>query len=136
MRAALIFSFLFASAALADQEAPHFDSDSLALTRSRATIDIAGTIARVEIEQRWATEGDEPIEAVYRFSSSENAAISGLTMTIGERTIVAKLQERQQARETYEEAKEEGKIASLLEMERPNVLKMNVAKPLPALLRN
>ena len=39
--------------------------------------------------------------------------------------------ERQKARETYEQAKKEGKTTSLLEQQRPNVFQMNVANILP-----
>ena len=39
--------------------------------------------------------------------------------------------ERQQARRTYEQARQEGKTASLLEQQRPNVFQMNVANILP-----
>jgi Ca-activated chloride channel family protein len=54
-----------------------------------------------------------------------------MTMTIGNRTIFAQIRERQQARQEYEQAKQEGKTASLLEQERPNVFQMNVANILP-----
>ncbi|NJK98564.1 MAG: VWA domain-containing protein [Bacteroidales bacterium] len=52
-------------------------------------------------------------------------------MTIGERTIQAIIQEREKARQDYEKAKQEGKSASLLEQQRPNVFQMNVANILP-----
>jgi Ca-activated chloride channel family protein len=52
-------------------------------------------------------------------------------MTIGERTIVAKIEERQKAREDYEQARQEGRTASLLEEQRPNVFQMNVTNIMP-----
>ena len=52
-------------------------------------------------------------------------------MTVGERVIDAEIMERQKARETYEQAKKEGRTASLLEQQRPNVFQMNVANILP-----
>ncbi|HQN20281.1 MAG TPA: VIT and VWA domain-containing protein, partial [Syntrophobacteraceae bacterium] len=52
-------------------------------------------------------------------------------MTIGERTIIAEIQKREEARAKYEQAKQEGKSASLLEQQRPNVFQMNVANILP-----
>jgi Ca-activated chloride channel family protein len=54
-----------------------------------------------------------------------------MKMTIGERTIIAKIQEKEKARQEYEQAKQEGKSASLLEQQRPNVFQMNVANILP-----
>jgi Ca-activated chloride channel family protein len=54
-----------------------------------------------------------------------------MKMTIGKLTILAKIQERKEARRQYEEAKQQGKSASLLEQQRPNVFQMNVANILP-----
>ena len=52
-------------------------------------------------------------------------------MTIGERIVIAKIRDRQKARREYEQAKQQGKSASLLEQQRPNVFQMNVANILP-----
>ena len=52
-------------------------------------------------------------------------------MHTGDREITAEIREREQARREYEEAREQGQTASLLEQERPNVFKMNVANILP-----
>jgi Ca-activated chloride channel family protein len=54
-----------------------------------------------------------------------------MKMTIGERTITAEIQKREEARRAYEQAREQGKSASLLEQQRPNVFQMNVANILP-----
>ena len=52
-------------------------------------------------------------------------------MTIGDRIITAEIREREQARQEYEEAVEEGRTASLLEQQRPNVFQMTVGNILP-----
>ncbi len=52
-------------------------------------------------------------------------------MLIGDRKIVAKIEEKQKAREQYDQAKSEGKRTSLLEQQRPNVFQMNVANIMP-----
>ena len=54
-----------------------------------------------------------------------------MEMQIGNRTIKAKIQEKQKARKLYEKAKQQGKRTSLLEQEKPNVFTMNVANILP-----
>ena len=59
------------------------------------------------------------------------AAVCGMTMTIGNRKIRAVIEEKQKARKDYEEAKKEGKRASLLEENRPNVFTMNTANIVP-----
>jgi len=65
------------------------------------------------------------------FPTSTRAAVHAMKMTIGTRIITAKIEERKKAREDYEKAKSEGKTASLLEQQRPNVFQMNVANILP-----
>jgi len=105
--------------------------DQLPLKATSADINIAGVIADVTVVQDYANEGKNPIEAIYIFPASTRAAVYSMKMTIGERTIVAKISEREQARRDYETAKQEGKSASLLEQERPNVFQMNVANIMP-----
>ncbi len=65
------------------------------------------------------------------FPSADNAAVHQLKMTIGDRVLLADIMEKQQARQTYEKAKTEGKTTSLLEQNEPGLLKMNVANILP-----
>jgi Ca-activated chloride channel homolog len=107
------------------------DIDRLPLASSSATVDIAGVIASVRLTQVYKNTGRRAIEAVYVFPGSTRAAVHGMTMTIGERRIVAKIEERQEARRQYEAARDAGQTASLLERQRPNVFQMNVANILP-----
>jgi Ca-activated chloride channel family protein len=105
--------------------------DQLPLKSTSARVTISGVIADVIVTQVYKNEGRKTLEAVYVFPASTRAAVYGMKMTIGERTIVAKICEREQARQEYEQAKQEGKSASLLEQHRPNVFQMNVANILP-----
>jgi Ca-activated chloride channel family protein len=107
------------------------DSDRLPLKSTRADVDIAGTIARVKVTQVYKNEGKSTLEAIYIFPASTRAAVYAMRMKIGERTIEAKIKKRKEARKEYEKAKKEGKTASLLEQQRPNVFQMNVANILP-----
>jgi len=106
--------------------------DQLPLKSTSVQVNISGVIADVLVTQIYKNEGKRPLEAIYIFPASTRAAVYGMKMTIGERTITAKIAERQEARREYEEAKEAGKSASLLEQQRPNVFQMNVANILPA----
>jgi Ca-activated chloride channel family protein len=54
-----------------------------------------------------------------------------MRMQLGNEIIVAKIKEREQAKKEFEQAKEEGKSASLLEQERPNVFSMSLANIMP-----
>ncbi len=105
--------------------------EALPLQSTSVKAAIAGVIADVKVTQVYRNTGQKPIEAVYLFPGSTRAAVHGLRMTIGERTIEAQIQERGQARATYEQARQEGRTASLLEQQRPNVFQMSVANILP-----
>jgi Ca-activated chloride channel family protein len=105
--------------------------DRLPLKATSVKAAIAGVIADVRVTQVYRNEGTRPLEAVYVFPGSTRAAVHGMTMTIGERTIQARIRERDQARQEYEQARQEGRSASLLEQQRPNVFQMNVANILP-----
>lgn len=107
------------------------DADQLPLKSTSAQVDIAGVIASVKVTQVYKNEGKKPLEAIYVFPASTRAAVYDMKMTIGERTIQAIIKEKEQARQDYEKAKQEGKSASLLEQQRPNVFQMNVANIMP-----
>ena len=105
--------------------------DQLPLKNTSAEVKIVGVIADVTVTQVYKNEGKTKIEAIYTFPASTNAAVYSMEMTIGNRKIVAEIREKEKARKEYEEAKQEGKRASLLEQERPNVFQMNVANIMP-----
>ena len=93
--------------------------------------DIAGFIARVTVTQTFHNPYDEKIEAVYVFPLPHTAAIDDMTMTIGERRIVGLIKRRAEAQAIYQEAIQQGKTASLLEQERPNIFTQSVGNIQP-----
>lgn len=105
--------------------------DQLPLKKTSADVNIVGVIADVTVHQVYKNEGQHALEAVYTFPASTNAAVYAMEMKIGNRRIVAKIEEKKKARADYEQAKSEGKRASLLEQQRPNVFQMNVANIMP-----
>jgi Ca-activated chloride channel family protein len=107
------------------------ETDRLPLKSTFADVNIAGVIADVKVTQVYKNEGKNPLEAIYVFPASTRAAVYAMKMTIGERIIVAKIKKRDEARQEYEQAKQQGKSASLLEQQRPNVFQMNVANIMP-----
>ena len=106
-------------------------TDRLPLKSTSASVTISGVIADVRVTQVYRNESNKPIEAIYVFPASTRTAIYGMKMTIDERVIEAKIQKRDEARREYEQAQDEGKTASLLEQQRPNVFQMNVANIMP-----
>jgi len=107
------------------------DVDQLPLESTSAVANISGVIADVRVTQVYKNEGKRPLEAIYVFPASTRAAVYGMKMTVGTRVITAQIRKREEARQEYEQAKQQGKSASLLEQQRPNVFQMNVANILP-----
>jgi len=103
------------------------EMDALPLKSSKAIVNISGMIADVKIIQIYKNEGKKTLEAIYIFPASTKAAVYGLRMVIGERRIEAKIEKREVAKQIYQNAKIEGRSATLLEQQRPNVFQMNVA---------
>jgi len=107
------------------------ETDRLPLKKTSANVNIAGVIADVVINQVYQNTGKNTLEAIYVFPASTRSAVYSMKMKVGEREIVAVIQESEKARWNYEAAKANGQTASLLEQERPNVYKKNVANNLP-----
>lgn len=105
--------------------------DRLPLKATSADVAIAGVIADVKVSQVYRNEGKKALEAIYIFPASTKAAVYGMRMTIGERVIEARINKREDARREYEQALQQGKSASLLEQQRPNVFQMNVGNIMP-----
>ncbi|KIX11168.1 VIT domain-containing protein [Dethiosulfatarculus sandiegensis] len=119
-------------------QAPYFyiedgdpDLDRLPLTGARAKVKISGFLARVKVIQEYHNQGKRPLEAVYLFPASTKASVHNLTMTIGQRTIKARIRKTEQARREFGQARQQGKSASLLEQKRPNVFQMRVTNIMP-----
>jgi Ca-activated chloride channel family protein len=105
--------------------------DRLPLKSNIVDVNISGVIADVTVTQVYKNEGNRAIEAIYIFPASTKAAVYGMKMQVGERTILAKIKKKEEARQEYQMAKDAGQSASLLEQHRPNVFQMSVANILP-----
>src|SRR3984893_7695678 len=93
--------------------------------------EISGFLSRVTMTQEFENPFKEKIEAVYTFPLPQNAAVDDMTMLVGDRTVRGKILQREQAEAVYEAAKTQGRTASLLNQERPNIFTQSVANILP-----
>jgi len=100
---------------------------SCPLKHTDVYVDIAGFIARVTVRQQFHNPFKDKIEAVYVFPLSQDAAVDRMTMKVGQRIIQGEIKERGEARAIYESARAAGKVASLLDQERPNIFTQSVA---------
>jgi len=95
-------------------------------------IQVTGMLARVRVEQRFRNPGAAWAEGIYVFPLAEDAAVDRLRLRYAGRLIEGEIQERQQARRRYEQARAAGKGASLLDQQRANVFTTSVANIPPA----
>ncbi|MEA3312687.1 MAG: VIT domain-containing protein [candidate division WOR-3 bacterium] len=109
------------------------DGKTLELPLEHTDVDayVTGYIARVNVTQHFVNPYEEPIEAVYVFPLPRNSAVDAMTMKIGDKVIKGVIKKREEARAMYEKAIQEGKTASLLEQERPNIFTQTVGNIMP-----
>jgi Ca-activated chloride channel family protein len=89
--------------------------------------EITGFLARVTVTQEFENNSGDKIEAVYTFPLPRLAAVDDMTMVVGGRTVRAEIKRRADARQIYEQARDRGQVAALLEQNRPNVFQQSVA---------
>jgi Ca-activated chloride channel homolog len=88
---------------------------------------VSGNVARVRVTQEFENASEDWVEGLYVFPLSADAAVDELEMQFGDRVIRGEIRPREEAREVYETARREGRRASLLDQERPNMFTASVA---------
>ncbi len=90
-------------------------------------ISIRGLLAETVVAQRFSNPTEQWLEGVYVFPLPAKAVVHSMRLVIGERIIEGRIEEREAAKKTYAAAKREGRKASLVEQERPNIFTTSVA---------
>jgi Ca-activated chloride channel family protein len=97
------------------------------LVATDADVVVSGPTARGRITQIFHNPTDGWVEGIYVYPLAEGSAVDTLKMVIGERIVVADIENRKKARELYEQAKAAGQKTALMEQERPNIFTNSVA---------
>jgi Ca-activated chloride channel family protein len=92
---------------------------------------IVGTFAHTRLTQTFENSSGVPVEATYIFPLPDRAAATRFTMRVAGRTVEGELQERGEARRTYDRAISQGKRASIAEEERPGTFSLRVGNLMP-----
>lgn len=92
---------------------------------------VTGNVSRVEVTQTFTNPFNKPLEAVYVFPLPDEAAVDDMEIRVGDRIIRGLIKKRQEAKQIFEQAKQEGKTAGLLEQERDNVFTQSLANIKP-----
>ncbi|MCC7071020.1 MAG: VWA domain-containing protein [Deltaproteobacteria bacterium] len=92
---------------------------------------VIATFAHTTLRQVFVNTLGVPLEATYIFPLPDRAAVHRFVMEVNGRRIEGDLQERMQARRTYDNAIAQGKRASIAEEERPGVFTIRVGNLMP-----
>ena len=99
---------------------------SIPLQGVRIDARLRGLCSEVEVTQRYRNDESVPLECVYVFPLEDGSAVSGFLIRIGKRVIKGRVEERDRAFETYDDAMADGHGAFLLDQERPNIFTASV----------
>lgn len=97
------------------------------LKRTDVKAEVSGPMARVTVTQEFENKASDTIEAVYVFPLPHNAAVDDMSLQVGARTVKGSIRRREEAQAVYEAARNAGRLAGLLEQERPNIFTQSVA---------
>ncbi|KAM4051964.1 von Willebrand factor A domain-containing protein 5A-like isoform 9-T9 [Anomaloglossus baeobatrachus] len=78
-------------------------------------VQVKGFVADVSATLKYKNEEEKAVEAIFVFPMDEDSAVYSFEATIEGKTIIADLQEKEQAHKTYDEAIKQGHQAFLLE---------------------
>jgi len=101
------------------------------LLNTDVDMNISGLVARVSVRQEFRNTSQEWVEGIYVFPLPDKAAVDRMRLHIGERFIEGEIQEKEHAKKTYEQAKQAGKKASLVQQQRANLFTTSVANIAP-----
>lgn len=94
---------------------------------TEVAIQVAGMVARTRVTQHFDNPGSEHVEGVYVFPLPEKAAVDRMWIRIGSRALEGRIREKGEAKKIYDQARAQGKKATLVEQVRPNLFTNSVA---------
>lgn len=92
---------------------------------------VADRISDVTVSQKFRNTFAEHLEAVYIFPLAHSAVVTSFEMRVGTRVVKGEVKERNQARQDYQAAIQQGKRSALMEQERDDVFTMQVGNIAP-----
>ncbi|EDX73627.1 Vault protein inter-alpha-trypsin [Coleofasciculus chthonoplastes PCC 7420] len=101
------------------------------LKHTEVNAKVTGNVSQVEVTQTFENPFAEPLEAVYVFPLPDEAAVYDMEIKIGDRTIKGEIKKSEEAQAIYEQARQEGRTAGLLEQERANIFTQSLANIKP-----
>ena len=97
------------------------------LEHTSVKAEVSGFLSRVSVTQTFHNPAKEKIEAIYTFPLPGDAAVDEMLIRVRDRVVRGEIKRREEARRIYEQARDRGQVASLLDQERPNIFTQSVA---------
>ncbi|XP_060770444.1 von Willebrand factor A domain-containing protein 5A-like isoform X2 [Neoarius graeffei] len=103
-------------------------NEPVPLKHIEVDLQVQGHVAAVTSTLQYVNEEEQPLEAVFVFPMPSGAAVCQFSAKVADQEIVAEVQEKQEAREQYDDALSSGQQAFLLEEseESVDVFKLSV----------
>lgn len=92
---------------------------------------ITGLVSEVALRQTFINTFEEPMEATYIYPLPSRAAVTSFRLEVAGRIVEGVIKERQEARQEYDQAIQQGHRAAITEEERPGVFSMRVGNLMP-----
>lgn len=104
-------------------------ANSIPALRLRTDIDVSvtGSIQRVVVTQAFRNTSNQWMAGEYLYPLPDNGAVDSLKMVVGDRVIIGHIEKREKARKIYAKAAKQGRKASLVEQQRPNLFTNRIA---------
>jgi Ca-activated chloride channel family protein len=99
--------------------------------QTKVGMQIEGMTSRVSVRQAFTNDSSEWQEGTYVFPLPEDSAVNAMRMLLGEREIVGEIHERVEAQQIYQQARNAGQKAALVEQQRPNMFTQKIANIAP-----
>jgi len=98
---------------------------------TQVSMQVSGLSNRVSVKQVFRNNTEFVLNGQYLFPLPNEAAVDSLRLHIGQRVIEGQIHPKAEAKQIFEQAKAEGKRASLVSQERPNMFTTEVANLAP-----
>jgi Ca-activated chloride channel family protein len=103
------------------------ESFTAPIVGTSVAVRVTGIVARARVTQIFLNPTANWVEGIYVFPLPEGAVVDALRMTIGDRVLSGVVREKRQAAAVYQQARDLGHRASLVELARPGVFTTSVA---------
>ena len=88
---------------------------ALPLEKVNVDVRVSGTTASISSELHYNNKSEQPVEVVYVFPMEDKVSVCGFQIKIEDRIIKGKVEDKEKARDIYDDAVSSGKSAFLLE---------------------